>query len=218
MPSALARSNSRPSSSSKMNSAAFSPRWIGRRRRIAGPSSDLPAPAGPRIRRARAALDAAAEELRPGRRCRWPAASRVKSRRCSAATRRGIDLQRRRCWMVKSWIAAAKPAAAILDDPQPPALGAVVGRQLLQPDRRRARRCGRSCRARRSSGRRAAARWRRAGRNSASAPGSAGGSAASSAPAGGSPTGCRCTTRVGSVRSTASKISRVVSPSSRSEE
>ena len=57
----MARSNSRPSSSSKMNIAALSPRSIAATTKFRV-SSDLPVPAGPRISVLEPALDAAAQQ------------------------------------------------------------------------------------------------------------------------------------------------------------
>ena len=59
-------------------------------------------------------------------------------------------------------VAAAERLAAILDDPQAPPLGAVVRRQLLQPDDAVRDAVHGLVAARRWSGRRAAAPWRRA--------------------------------------------------------
>ena len=56
------RSNSRPSSSSKMNIAAFSPRCDRRDRRIDREQAILPVPAGPRISVLDPLLDPAAEQ------------------------------------------------------------------------------------------------------------------------------------------------------------
>ena len=56
------RANSRPSSSSNTNSAAFSPRAIAATTNTMA-TSDLPVPAGPRISVLDPRLDAAAQQL-----------------------------------------------------------------------------------------------------------------------------------------------------------
>ena len=88
-------------------------------------------------------------------------------------------------------VAAAEGLGAVLDHAQPPALAAVVGRHLLQPDHAVGDAVHGLVVASRRSDRRAAAPSRRGARNSASAPGSAGDSAASSGRAAGSPTANR---------------------------
>ena len=68
---ALARSNSRPSSSSKTKSAARSPRAIAAVANCSA-NSDLPVPAGPRISVLEPLLHAAAEQRVELARCRLP--------------------------------------------------------------------------------------------------------------------------------------------------
>ena len=131
-PSPLARSKSRPSSSSKMNIAAF--------RRAAERADDerqrqqrLARARRAEDERARAALDAAAEQ-RVELRDSLGRTVRARSRsRCSAETSRG-KTRTPPVSMTKSWISAAVALAAIFDDAQAPALGAIFRRQLLEPD------------------------------------------------------------------------------------
>ena len=131
MPRPLARSNSRPSSSSKTNIAACSPRLTAPATKVSA-SSDLPVPAGPEDQHARAALDAAAEQrVQLGRFGRQDLAlerlamlGRDQPREDPHAA--GVDDE--------VVVAAAVALAAIFDDPQPAALGAIFGRQLLEPD------------------------------------------------------------------------------------
>ena len=104
-----------------------------RRRRRCSASSDLPVPAGPRI-----------SMLEP--RSTPPPSSAFELRACRSAARRALEAgpvlgrdQPRKDLHAAGLddevvVAAAERLAAILDDPQPPPLGAVVGRQLLQPD------------------------------------------------------------------------------------
>ena len=100
-------------------------------RRFAGPR-------GADDQRAGALLDAAAEQRIELARCRFAAWRERLATRCSAATRRGIDLEAAVADDVVV-IPAAKRDAAVLDDAQPAALGAVLGVELLEQDRRRAR-------------------------------------------------------------------------------
>ena len=60
-------------------------------------------------------------------------ASRLNSLRCSAETSRG-KTRTPPVSMIEVVIAAAEALAAIFDHPQPAPLGAIFGRQLLEPD------------------------------------------------------------------------------------
>ena len=217
MPSPLARSNSSPSSSSKMNSAAFSPRSIAcdRERSESAATCRCRPARGPacssRARSRRRARASSSAE------CALAAVSRLNLRLVLGRDQprenlhaAGLDDQ--------VVIAAAEVLAAIFDDPQPPPLGAIFGRQFLQPEHAvrdavhglvvgvggeivEHQHGGAVC-----------------ARNNASAPGPGAGSAASFARAGGSRTGCRARSAAAWLRSIASKMRLVVSPSSRSDE
>ena len=125
------RANSRPSSSSNTNSAAFSPRATAATMKMIA-ISDLPVPAGPRISVLEPVLDAAAEQLvELGDAARQSGASKVAAIFRSHQPGKYVHPARGDGDVM---IAAAESDAAIFDHADPPALGAVGGRQLLQPD------------------------------------------------------------------------------------
>ena len=114
-----------------MNMAARSPRAIACTAKVQG-EQRLAGPGGPEDQGARPALDAAAEQRVELRRRAWQRVAvevRLVLRRDQA--REDVHAARLDHHVVK---AAAELLAAIFDHPHPPPLGAVIGRELLQPD------------------------------------------------------------------------------------